>query len=77
MFRIKIPVLDVFGSKDWEITQVGAPNGLRAPVPGEGVVVIFAQSSTRMISTCSCMICVARRFSRADWTTANPCEIAT
>lgn len=24
MFRIKIPVLDVFGSKDWEITQVGA-----------------------------------------------------
>ena len=24
MFRIKIPVLDVYGSKDWEITQVGA-----------------------------------------------------
>lgn len=24
MFRIKIPVMDVFGSKDWEITQVGA-----------------------------------------------------
>jgi len=24
MFRIKIPVLDVFGGKDWEITQVGA-----------------------------------------------------
>lgn len=24
MFRIKIPVLDIFGSKDWEITQVGA-----------------------------------------------------
>jgi len=24
MFRIKIPVLDVFGTKDWEITQVGA-----------------------------------------------------
>ncbi|MBX9631619.1 MAG: alpha/beta hydrolase family protein [Burkholderiales bacterium] len=24
MFRIKIPVLDVFGSKDWEVTQVGA-----------------------------------------------------
>src|SRR5262245_40164589 len=24
MFRIKMPVLDVFGSKDWEITQVGA-----------------------------------------------------
>lgn len=25
MFRIKIPVLDVYGSRDWEITQVGAP----------------------------------------------------
>lgn len=24
MFRIKIPVMDVFGAKDWEITQVGA-----------------------------------------------------
>ncbi|MBI1396453.1 MAG: DUF3530 family protein [Betaproteobacteria bacterium] len=24
MFRIKIPVLDVFGSRDWPITQVGA-----------------------------------------------------
>jgi pimeloyl-ACP methyl ester carboxylesterase len=24
MFRIKIPVMDVFGGKDWEITQVGA-----------------------------------------------------
>ena len=24
MFRIKIPVLDIFGSKDWPITQVGA-----------------------------------------------------
>ena len=23
MFRIKIPVMDVYGSKDWEITQVG------------------------------------------------------
>lgn len=29
MFRIKIPVLDVFGSKDWEITQVGAPERLK------------------------------------------------
>ena len=24
MFRIKIPVLDVFGSKDWEVTRFGA-----------------------------------------------------
>jgi pimeloyl-ACP methyl ester carboxylesterase len=24
MFRIKMPVLDVYGGKDWEITQVGA-----------------------------------------------------
>jgi pimeloyl-ACP methyl ester carboxylesterase len=24
MFRIKIPVLDVYGGKDWEVTQVGA-----------------------------------------------------
>lgn len=24
MFRIKIPVLDIYGGKDWEVTQVGA-----------------------------------------------------
>jgi alpha/beta superfamily hydrolase len=24
MFRIKIPVLDVFGSRDWEIARLGA-----------------------------------------------------
>ena len=24
MFRIKIPVCDIFGSKDWVITRVGA-----------------------------------------------------
>ena len=24
MFRIKIPVMDIYGSQDWEITQVGA-----------------------------------------------------
>jgi len=29
MFRIRIPVLDIFGSKDWEITQVGAPERLK------------------------------------------------
>ena len=29
MFRIKIPVLDIFGSKDWEITQVGASERLK------------------------------------------------
>lgn len=29
MFRIKIPVLDVYGSKDWEITQVGASERLK------------------------------------------------
>jgi pimeloyl-ACP methyl ester carboxylesterase len=29
MFRIKIPVLDVYGSRDWEITQVGAPERRR------------------------------------------------
>ena len=29
MFRIKIPVLDVYGGKDWEITQVGASERLK------------------------------------------------
>lgn len=29
MFRIKMPVLDVYGAKDWEITQVGAPERLK------------------------------------------------
>jgi len=29
MFRIKVPVLDIFGSKDWEITQVGASERLK------------------------------------------------
>ena len=24
MFRIRIPVLDVFGSKDWELARLGA-----------------------------------------------------
>ena len=42
MFRIKIPVLDVFGSKDWEITQVGAYERRKQiqKVPGSGQVVI-------------------------------------
>ena len=42
MFRIKIPVLDVFGSKDWEITQVGAYERKKQidKVPGSRQVVI-------------------------------------
>ncbi len=42
MFRIKIPVLDVFGSKDWPITQVGAYERKRQidKVPGSDQVVI-------------------------------------
>ena len=42
MFRIKIPVLDVFGSKDWEITQVGAYERKKQidKVPGSQQVVI-------------------------------------
>jgi pimeloyl-ACP methyl ester carboxylesterase len=42
MFRIKIPVLDVFGSKDWEITQVGAYERKRQidKVPGSGQVIV-------------------------------------
>lgn len=42
MFRIKIPVLDVFGSKDWEITQVGAYERLKQinKVPGSQQVVV-------------------------------------
>jgi pimeloyl-ACP methyl ester carboxylesterase len=42
MFRIKIPVLDVFGSKDWEITQVGAYERKKQidKVPGSEQVVV-------------------------------------
>ncbi|HWQ37469.1 MAG TPA: hypothetical protein VNM24_02505 [Burkholderiales bacterium] len=42
MFRIKIPVLDVFGSKDWEITQVGAYERKRQidKVPGSQQVIV-------------------------------------
>jgi pimeloyl-ACP methyl ester carboxylesterase len=42
MFRIKIPVMDVFGSKDWEITQVGAYERKRQidKVPGSQQVIV-------------------------------------
>lgn len=42
MFRIKIPVLDVFGSKDWEITQVGASERLKqiSKITGSRQVVV-------------------------------------
>lgn len=42
MFRIKIPVLDVFGSKDWEITQVGAYERKKQimKVPGSDQVIV-------------------------------------
>ncbi len=42
MFRIKIPVLDVYGSKDWEITQVGGPERLKQirRIKGSGQVVV-------------------------------------
>jgi pimeloyl-ACP methyl ester carboxylesterase len=42
MFRIKIPVLDVFGSKDWEITQVVAYERKRQidKVPGSEQIVV-------------------------------------
>jgi pimeloyl-ACP methyl ester carboxylesterase len=42
MFRIKIPVLDVFGGKDWEITQVGAYERRKQimKVPGSDQIVV-------------------------------------
>lgn len=42
MFRIKIPVLDVFGGKDWEITQVGAYERKKQimKVPGSDQIVV-------------------------------------
>ena len=42
MFRIKVPVLDVFGSKDWEITQVGAYERKKQidKVPGSEQIVV-------------------------------------
>jgi pimeloyl-ACP methyl ester carboxylesterase len=42
MFRIKIPVMDVFGGKDWEITQVGAYERKKQimKVPGSDQVIV-------------------------------------
>jgi pimeloyl-ACP methyl ester carboxylesterase len=42
MFRIKIPVLDIYGSKDWEVTQVGSAERLKqiAKVPGSKQVMV-------------------------------------
>ncbi|MCU0869761.1 MAG: alpha/beta hydrolase family protein [Burkholderiales bacterium] len=42
MFRIKIPVLDIYGSKDWEVTQVGSAERLRqiSKVPGSKQVMV-------------------------------------
>ena len=42
MFRIKVPVLDVFGSKDWEITQVGAYERKKQiqKVPGSEQIIV-------------------------------------
>lgn len=36
MFRIQIPVLDIFGSKDWDITRHGADERLKQIVRVEG-----------------------------------------
>src|SRR5205814_5361094 len=41
------------------------------------LVVIWSQFRMRRTSTCSCMICVARRFCRATCTTPKPCEMET
>lgn len=42
MFRIKIPVLDIYGGKDWEITQVGSAERARqiAKVPGSRQIMV-------------------------------------
>jgi len=42
MFRIKIPVLDVFGSNDWSVTRFGGDERLAQirRIPGSGQVVI-------------------------------------
>ena len=42
MFRIKIPVLDIYGGKDWEITMVGSAERLKQIVknPGSKQVVV-------------------------------------
>jgi pimeloyl-ACP methyl ester carboxylesterase len=42
MFRIRIPVLDVFGEQDWDITRVGAGERLAqiARIPGSQQVVV-------------------------------------
>ena len=41
-YRIKIPMLDVFGSKDWDVTRWGADERLKQieKVPGSGQVVV-------------------------------------
>lgn len=42
MYRIKIPVLDVFGSKDWDVTRWGAEERKKQidKVPGSGQVIV-------------------------------------
>ena len=42
MFRIKIPVMDIYGGKDWEITMVGSAERLKqiAKNPGSKQVVV-------------------------------------
>ncbi len=42
MFRIKIPVLDIYGGKDWEITMVGSAERLKqiAKNPGSKQVMV-------------------------------------
>lgn len=42
MYRIKIPVLDVFGSKDWDVTRWGAAERKKQidKVPGSGQVIV-------------------------------------
>jgi pimeloyl-ACP methyl ester carboxylesterase len=42
MYRIRIPVLDVFGSKDWDVTRWGADERRKQidKVPGSGQVVV-------------------------------------
>jgi len=42
MFRIKIPVMDIYGAKDWDVTRWGGPERAKeiAKVPGSEQVVI-------------------------------------
>jgi pimeloyl-ACP methyl ester carboxylesterase len=46
MFRIKIPVLDVFGSNDWTVTMWGAPEREKQILRNPGSAQVIVKDAT-------------------------------